>query len=181
MVHLLAKNWWTFVLRGVLLAVLGILALASPGITAATLIFWIAMFLFVEGILTLLGVIMAWKEREEKWLHVLEGVLTIILGVIMFRAPELALFFAVLYVGIWSIMSGVARIAMAIQLRKEISGEFWMALGGAISVLFGILIIAQPGVGAATLMWMLGLFALLVGIILIVFGFKVKKLAAKGV
>jgi len=140
---------------------------------------WIAIFLLFDGIFTLIGVIGAWKEREDKWLNVLEGVMSIIIAVIMFRAPELALFFAVLYVGIWLIMSGVARIAMAIQLRKEIQGEFWMALSGAISALFGVVIIAQPGLGVATLMWMFGFFALLVGIILIVFGFKMKRLAAK--
>jgi len=179
MLQLLAKNWWTFVLRGVLIIVFAILAFASPGITAATLVFWIAIFLLFDGIFTLVGVIGAWKEREDKWLNVLEGVMSIIIAVIMFRAPELALFFAVLYVGIWLIMSGVARIAMAIQLRKEIKGEFWMALSGAISALFGVVIIAQPGLGVATLMWMFGFFALLVGIILIVFGFKMKRLAAK--
>jgi uncharacterized membrane protein HdeD (DUF308 family) len=75
MLQLLAKNWWTFVLRGVLIIVFAILAFASPGITAATLVFWIAIFLLFDGIFTLVGVIGAWKEREDKWLNVLEGVM----------------------------------------------------------------------------------------------------------
>jgi uncharacterized membrane protein HdeD (DUF308 family) len=178
MLRLVANNWWAYVLRGVIIAFLAIVALLSPGITAITLLFWVALFFFFEGIVILLGTIMSWKEREDKWMSVLEGALTVILGIIVYRAPELALYYAVLYVGIWAIMSGSSRIAMAIQLRKEIKGEFWLALNGAIAVLFGVLIIAYPGIGLATLMWMLGCFGLVAGLILVVFGFKVKKLAA---
>ena len=179
MKQLLAKNWWAYVLRGILIAFLGIVAFLSPGITAATLVFWVAIFFFVDGILGLLGVVMSWKEREDKWLNVLESVVTIFLAIIMFRAPELALYLAVLYVGLWCIMAGVSRIAMAIQLRKEIEGEFWMVLNGAIMVLFGLWIVAYPGIGLATLMSTLGFFALLAGIVMVVFGFKAKNLAAK--
>jgi uncharacterized membrane protein HdeD (DUF308 family) len=174
---LMTKVWWTFLLRGVLLGIFAVLALASPVVTAAALIFWIAIFLVAEGGFIFLAAIMGWKEGEDKWLSVVEGVLNVILGIFMLGSPEVTIFFAVFYLGIWSVMSGVTRIAMAIQLRKEIKGDFWIALSGTISILFGLLIISNPGVGAATLVRMLGLFALLAGIILIVFGFKMKKLA----
>ena len=176
---LLTKVWWTFILRGVLIGVFAVLALASPGVTVAALIFWIAIFLVAEGVFVFLAAIMGWKDGEDKWLSVVEGALNVILGVFMLGSPEVTIFFAVFYLGIWSLMSGVTRIAMAIQLRKEIEGEFWIALSGIISIMFGMLIISNPGVGAATLMRMLGLFALLASIILIVFGFKMKKLATK--
>lgn len=179
MLHLLTKSWWSLVLRGAIAVLFGLLAFASPGITAATLVFWIAIFLFIDGLLALFAVIRDWKAREDKWLGVLEGALGIVLAILMFRAPELTLLFVVMYVGIWAIISGISRVAMAIQLRKEIEGELWLAISGVISVLFGILIIAQPGIGVATLMWMLGLFAVLAGIVLIIIGLKVKKFSGR--
>jgi uncharacterized membrane protein HdeD (DUF308 family) len=179
MLRILTKSWWVLVLRGVLAILLGVLALANPGITAATLVLWIAIFLTVDGALALVTTIARWKEREDKWLHVAEGVLSIVLGFLILRAPDLTLFLVVLYVAVWSIMSGVARLAMAIQLRKEIEGEFWLGLSGVLSIAFGILVIAQPGIGLATIMWMLGLFLILAGVVLIALGLKVRKLAGK--
>jgi len=179
MLRALTKSWWVLVLRGVLAILLGVLALANPGTTAATLVLWIAIFLIIDGALALLTTIARWKEHEDKWLHVAEGVLSILLGILILNAPEMTLFLVVLYAAVWSIMAGITRIAMAIQLRKEIEGETWLALSGLLSIVFGILVIAQPGIGLATIMWMLGLFLVLAGVVLIALGLKVKKLAGK--
>jgi uncharacterized membrane protein HdeD (DUF308 family) len=179
MLRILTKSWWVLVLRGVMAILLGVLALANPGITAATLVLWIAIFLTVDGALALVTTIARWKEREDKWLHVAEGVLSIVLGFLILRAPEITLFLVILYAAVWSIMSGVARIAMAIQLRKEIEGEIWLAISGLASVVFGILVLAQPGIGLATILWMLGLFLILAGVVLIALGLKVRRLAGK--
>lgn len=179
MLRALTKSWWVLVLRGVLAILLGVLALANPGTTAATLVLWIAIFLIIDGALALLTTTARWKEREDKWLHVAEGVLSILLGILILNAPEMTLFLVVLYAAVWSIMAGITRIAMAIQLRKEIEGETWLALSGLLSIVFGILVIAQPGIGLATIMWMLGLFLILAGVVLIALGLKVKKLAGK--
>jgi uncharacterized membrane protein HdeD (DUF308 family) len=179
MLRALTKSWWILVLRGVLAILLGVLALANPGTTAATLVLWIAIFLIIDGALALLTTIARWKEHEDKWLHVAEGVLSILLGILILNAPEMTLFLVVLYAAVWSIMAGITRIAMAIQLRKEIEGETWLALSGLLSIVFGILVIAQPGIGLATIMWMLGLFLILAGVVLIALGLKVKKLAGK--
>ena len=179
MLRALTKSWWILVLRGVLAILLGVLALANPGTTAATLVLWIAIFLIIDGALALLTTIARWKEHEDKWLHVAEGVLSILLGILILNAPEMTLFLVVLYAAVWSIMAGITRIAMAIQLRKEIEGETWLALSGLLSIVFGILVIAQPGIGLATIMWMLGLFLVLAGVVLIALGLKVKKLAGK--
>ena len=179
MLRALTKSWWVLVLRGVLAILLGVLALANPGTTVATLVLWIAIFLIIDGALALLTTTARWKEREDKWLHVAEGVLSILLGILILNAPEMTLFLVVLYAAVWSIMAGITRIAMAIQLRKEIEGETWLALSGLLSIVFGILVIAQPGIGLATIMWMLGLFLILAGVVLIALGLKVKKLTGK--
>lgn len=179
MLQSLFKNWWAIALRGALAVLFGILALANPGVVAATLLMWLAVFLIIDGVLGLIGVFASWKQREDKWLFVLEGALSLVLGFLILRNPGATMVFAVMYLGIWAVFSGALRIAMAIQLRKEMEGEGWLILGGALTILFGFLIIAQPGIAVATLMYMLGIFAILLGGVLIALGFKVRKVGKR--
>ena len=178
MLRTILKNWWVLTLKGVLLVIFGIIAFMNPGVTFAILLTWFSAFLIIDGILSLITVVSNWKTQEDKWLFVLEGVVNILLGILIFRAPAAYTLVAVFFMGFWSIFSGLSRIAMAIQLRKEITGEGWLALSGVLGVVFGIIIISNPGIGVATFMYMLAFFAIAVGILLILLSFKVKN--AKG-
>lgn len=175
MLKTLFRNWWVWILRGVLAILLGVLALTSPGTVAATLLMWLAIFLIIDGMLGLISVFSTWKQQEDKWLLVLEGGLSLILGMLVLLNLGATIVFAIMYLGVWTIFSGAMRIVMAIQLRKEIEGEGWLIAGGALNILFGLIIIAQPGIGISTLMTILGIFALLLGGLLIALGFKIRK------
>jgi len=175
MLKTLLNNWWIIALKGALLIIFGILAFMNPGATFTILLTWFAAFLFIDGIFSLVSVLRNWKQQEDKWLFVLEGVLNIVLGLLIFRNPGAYTLFTVLLMAFWSIFSGVSRIALAIQLRKEIEGEGWLALSGVLSILFGVIIIAQPGIGVTTFIYMIAIFAILIGLLLILLGFKVKK------
>ena len=80
-----------------------------------------------------------------------------------------------LYIGFWAIAVGVLRIILAVRLRKEIEGEWWMALGGMVSILFGVSMIARPGAGALAVLTVIGLWSILAGIFLVLGSFKVKS------
>jgi uncharacterized membrane protein HdeD (DUF308 family) len=178
MLQSLLKNWWLITLKGALLIIFGIIAFMNPGVTFAILLTWFAAFLFIDGVLSLVNVLSNWKGQEDKWLFVLDGAVNIFLGILIFRAPAAYTLVAVFFMGFWSIFSGISRIAMAIQLRKEITGEGWLALSGVLGVLFGIIIISNPAIGVATFMYTLAFFALAIGILLVLLSFKVKN--AKG-
>lgn len=175
MLRALTKNWWMVALRGLLLILFAILLFASPGLTAVSLAVWFAAFLFVDGIFTLIGTFRSWKETEDRWLLLADGALSLILGILLFRAPGVTLLFVALTFAFWFIFSGVARIAMGVQLRKEIEGEGWMILGGALSIVFGLILFAQPGLSLSSLIMLTGIFALVAGIALLVIGFKLRK------
>lgn len=175
MLKTLLSNWWIIALKGVLLIIFGILAFLNPGATLAILLSWFAAFLFIDGIFSLVTVLRNWKQQEDKWLFVLEGVINIVLGILIFRNPGAYTLITVWLMAFWSIFSGVSRIALAIHLRKEIEGEGWLALSGVLSIVFGVIIIAQPGIGVATFIYMIAIFAILIGLLLILLGFKVKK------
>ncbi len=175
MLQSILKNWWLLTLKGALLIIFGIIAFMNPGVTFAILLTWFAAFLFIDGVLSLVTVLSNWKGQEDKWLFVLDGAVNIFLGILIFRAPAAYTLVAVFFMGFWSIFSGISRIAMAIQLRKEITGEGWLALSGVLGVLFGIIIISNPAIGVATFMYTLAFFALAIGILLVLLSFKVKN------
>lgn len=176
MLNSFIKNWWMLVLRGVLAIILAILAFIYPVAVAATLLFWIGIFVIADGIITLISALVNWSKVEDKWLLLFEAVISIVLGIIILRSPEATALFLVIYLAVWSIFAGITKIATAIQLRKEIEGEGWLILSGIISILFGIILIANPGLGLATIILMLAVFMLVTGILFILLGFKVKKL-----
>lgn len=175
MLQLLIKNWWIMLLKGVLLILFGVLAFINPGATISALVFWFSIFLIADGIISLIGVLMNWKTEEDKWLLLAEGAISVLFGFLVFRSPASFATFVGFLIAFWAIFLGIARIAMAIQLRKEIRGEGWLILSGVLSVLFGVLVFAQPGVGVTTVLWMAAIFSVLIGILLIFLGFKLKN------
>jgi uncharacterized membrane protein HdeD (DUF308 family) len=175
MLKMLFKNWWMILLKGTLLIIFGILAFLRPGITMTSLVIWFAAFMIADGVISLAAVISNWNSREDKWLLVAEGALGVLLGILIFRRPVIFEVFIAYLIGFWAIFSGISKIAMAIQLRKEMEGEGWLVLSGILSILFGIIIFAQPMTGIATLMWIAGTFAVLVGILMIFLSLKLRR------
>lgn len=173
------NNWWLLVLKGVLLIVFGVIAILNPAVTFTVMLIWFSAYLIIDGIFSLISVFRNWQTQEDKWLFVLEGALGIVLGVLIYRSPETYALFTVLLMAFWAIFSGVTRIGLAIQLRKEIEGEGWLALSGVFSILFGIIIIAQPSIGVSTLVLIIAIFALIIGAALIMLGLRVRKVREK--
>ena len=166
-------------LRGVLAIIFGVLAIANPAIAAATLVWWLGIFILIDGTMALVTALNNWNQKEDKWLLLLDAVISIILGILIFRTPGVTLLIIEMFLAVWAIFSGVTKIAMAIQLRKQIEGEGWLALSGLLSIIFGILIFAQPGIGVVTLMWLIAVFAIMVGAVLILLGLRIRKLGTK--
>lgn len=179
MLFLLTSSWWVLVLRGVLLVLLGILSFAMPTATATSLVLYLSIYVILDGVMTILAGIMGNIRDENRWLVFLEGCLSIILGILLFRAPGTVLTTVALMFGGWLVFVGTLRMSLAIQLRKEMAGEIWLGLAGVCSILVGFLIFAQPELGVATLVSLVGVFALLTGVFLCVLGFRLRGLRGK--
>jgi uncharacterized membrane protein HdeD (DUF308 family) len=175
MTSLFTLNWWVWLLRGLLFIIFGIVAFVSPAGTAVSLATWFAAFLFIDGALALIHTIRHWKGSDDKWLLFAEAAISIVLGVLLIRNPEVTLVYVSLMLAFWFIYSGVAKVGLAIQVRKEIEGEGWLIAGGAISIILGIVLLSRPGMAISGLMGMLAFFAILMGILMLVIAFKIKK------
>jgi len=176
--RLLSRYWWVLLIRGIIAVLFGVLAYLRPGITLAALVLLFGAYAFADGILAVVAAIAGRKEREHWWVLLLEGLVGIAVGVITLRAPGVTAVALLFYIAAWAILTGILEIVAAIRLRKEIKGEWLMILGGLASVVFGLLLLARPGVGALTVIWLIAGYAVVFGIVLIVLAFKARSFNA---
>ncbi|RUT00646.1 membrane protein [Dulcicalothrix desertica PCC 7102] len=171
----LARNWWTVALRGVIAIIFGLATLLWPGITLATLVFLFAAFVMGSGILL---VMMAFRDRLNNahgWILLLEGAISIILGVFVFALPAITALVVLYFIAAWAIMIGILEIIAAIGMRKEIENEWLLLLVGIGSVIFGISLAIWPGAGALAILWAIGAYAIFFGILLLILAFRLRS------
>src|SRR5919108_35460 len=148
MFDLLTRNWWVLVARGVMAILFGVLAFSWPGITLAILVLFFGAYALVDGIFAIVLAIGDWKERDDGWLLLLEGVLGVGIGIMTYLAPEITSVGLLLYIAAWSLATGILKIAAAIRLRRRIKGEWWLGLSGVASILLAGILMWNPVAGA---------------------------------
>lgn len=176
MISMIAKHWWVFLLRGVFAIIFGILALAIPGVTLASLVLLWGIYSLSDGLIALYIAIFAKSVDENRWLIGLQGLIGVFAGAFTFIYPAATGLALLLFIAGWSIAVGALQIAAAIQLRKEIKGEFWMILSGVVSILFAFLVIARPGEGALALLFIIAFYAFLFGALMIAFSLRLRSM-----
>lgn len=176
---ILSRSWWLLLLRGLAALAFGILTFVMPLISIASLVLLFGAYSMADGILCLWTALAGPKEHESWWLLLLGGLAGIGIGILTFMAPGLTALVLVLYIAAWAIVTGVLQIVAAIRLRLEIPGEWALILVGLASVAFGALIMARPGAGALALLWLIGSYAIVFGVLLIVLAFKARGFVDK--
>lgn len=171
----LARNWWTIALRGAIAILFGIAALVFPGITLTAFIYLFASFVLGSGILLIISALGERLHDFNGWLLLLEGIIAIVAGVAAFIYPDITALALVYFIAAWAIVTGILEIIAAIQLRKEISGEWLLALAGITSVAFGFLIAIYPRSGALVLIWAIAAYTLFFGLLLLILGFRLRN------
>jgi len=171
MLHALADNWWLILLKGICAIIFGLLALAWPGVTVLTLVLLYGAFALVEGVLALFAAIRGDAPAPRWWLAVV-GLIGIIAGALTFLWPGITALVLLFLIAAWAIATGIMEIVGAIKLRKEIDGEWLLIAACALSVLFGVVLIVQPRVGAVALVTVIAAYAILYGILLSWFAFR---------
>jgi len=174
----LGRYWWTFLLRGILAILFGAASFLQPGITLFVLVAFFGAWALVDGVLAVIGAFRARGTNERWWALLLIGLAGIAIGVITFVSPASTLFGLQAVVAAWSIAIGVFAIVAAIRLREMIEGEWVLGLWGVLSILFGLFVVMYPLASAIAMVWMLGGYAILFGILLIVLAFRLKGEAA---
>ena len=174
LLHALARYWWLILLRGIAAIIFGVLAFIWPGLTLVTLVLFFGAFTLVDGVLALAHAIMGGNVGSRWWLALI-GVLGILVGLLTFMWPGLTALVLLVFIASWAIVLGVFQIIGAIRLRKEIDNEWSIGLSGALSVLFGVVLLVAPGAGALGLIWVIAAYAIVFGVLLVLAAFKLKQ------
>jgi uncharacterized membrane protein HdeD (DUF308 family) len=173
--EILSRYWWMTVLRGVFWILFGIVLLVSPGISLLSLTLAFGIVIFADGILNVANAFSGRKVHDDWWVLLLVGLTGIVVGALTFYSPQATAIALVFYVAIWAIATGLLEILAAIRLRKQLAGEVWLILAGIASVIFGVLLIAQPAVGALTLLWLFAVYAIAFGVMLVLLAVRVRS------
>jgi uncharacterized membrane protein HdeD (DUF308 family) len=174
MVIVLARNWWALVLRGLLAVLFGIMAFAWPGITLGALVLVYGAYALADGIFAIYAALAGRTQGLPWWALLFEGVTGIAMGVLTFAWPGITAMVLLYLIASWAVVTGIFEVAAAIRLRKEIRGEWLLALSGVLSILFGVILVVNPGAGALAVIWLIGAYAIVFGALLIALGFRLR-------
>lgn len=168
-------HWWALALRGAIAILFGLAALLRPDIALEALILLFGAYAFVDGIFAIVATFGRSRGDTPRWLLLVEGIAGILAGIIAFVLPGMTAVVLLYLIAAWAIITGVSEIAMAIRLRKEIKGEWALIVGGVLSILFGALLAVLPAVGILSLVWLIGIYAVAFGILMVITGFQVRS------
>src|SRR2546426_8749476 len=175
MTSVLTRNWWALALRGILAILLGLAAVVLPGVTLAVLITLFGAYAVVDGVLAIIAGVRAAEHHERWWSPILKGLAGIAAGVLAFVWPALTALALLYLIAGWAIVTGVLEIVAAVHLHRA-HGEWLLILNGVLSVLFGFLVVIWPSAGVLTLLWLIGAYAIVFGIVLLVLAFRLRNL-----
>jgi uncharacterized membrane protein HdeD (DUF308 family) len=175
MLLVLARNWWMLALRGLVAVLFGLVAIVWPGLTLTALVLLFGAYALVDGVFAVVSALRTASRQSRWWMLLIEGVIGIVIGVVTFLWPDITALALLYLIAAWAIVTGVFEILAAIRLRREITGEWLLALSGIASVLFGLLLVILPGAGALAVVWLIGIYALIFGVLLIVLAFRLRS------
>jgi uncharacterized membrane protein HdeD (DUF308 family) len=169
--------WWLVLLRGVLAVIFGLYALFAPASALLTLVYVYGFYAIMDGVAAL---VVGFRHRGTShwgW-HLAQGVVSLLAGVIALFWPGPTILALVLIIAVWSIVLGVTQIVEAFTARRQRSSSWvWLLVSGIVGILFGIVLISSPASGALVLLWVIGGFALVFGVVLIVWAFRLRGAA----
>lgn len=162
------------IVRGILALAIGIIALAWPGVTVYALVILFAVFAFIAAGLQAMRAFSSDRAGPVVG-HLLVGLVNLAAGVIALAWPGPTALVLVLVVGTWAIVGGLFEFFTAFQAGEAAGTRALYLIGGLVSVAFGVVLVARPGIGALTLALLFGMFNLIYGVWQLTLGIEVRR------
>ncbi len=162
------QSRWALIARGILSIIWGIIALVVPRIALLVFIYVFAAYALINGILV---VIWAIRERDVApyWgLLLVEGVVGIVIGVLAFFWPSETALILLFLIAFWAIITGIIEVITVFIARGDTAQEWLLGIAGGVSIVFGLILLFNPLVGLLALLWVVGIYAIIYGVLLIV-------------
>ena len=169
------RTWWVFLIGGLASLLFGVVAFAKPGIALLVLSMFFAAAILVDGAFSIVGSIQN-REKDGWWVMLLIGILGVGVGGYALMNPPISMLAFVYLVALQAILLGVFLVMLGYRVRLATSREWLLYVTGALSVLFGILVVAQPGAGSLTIVYMIAAWAIVIGALKLAFAFRIRNL-----
>ncbi len=174
----LSRHWWAVLIRGIAAIAFGIIAIWHPILAGIALIILFGAYAFVDGVFAIVTAFTTAQAGGRWWPFVFEGIIGLGIAAITFFYPHITALALYWTIAAWAILTGIFEIMAAIRLREMIKNEWFLILGGVASVVFGILLFWRPGIGALAVIWLIGIYAIVFGALLIGLSLRLKARAA---
>lgn len=171
-------SWQAIAARGVVGVLFGLLAVFAPVATALSLVLVFSIYLMADGFLAIASAFRAMRERHSWGLLALEGVANIAASLILFFMPGLGMVAFVAIVAVWALFAGGVKLVTSMR-RGPVPARGWLAFSAVISLLFGVVLIISPMIGAVVLTWWLGVYGLVFGVVLLFLAFQLRSARKK--
>lgn len=175
MLMYLSRYWWVLVVRGVIAILFGVLAFTLPVATVAALVLVFGAFALADGIFAVVTAVVGRRMSTDWWILLAQGLLGIAIGSLTLFNPLITAVALLVYIAIWAIVAGVLQLVTAVKLRRELTGEWRLALGGILGAAFGIAMLWRPAAGALAVLWVIGSYAIVWGVMLMIGGFDIHR------
>ena len=169
--------WWVPVVRGAMASVFGVLAFTLALTTLTGVILAFGLYALVDGLFVIAAAIASHTRTRDGWILLLQGVAGVGVGLATLFYPVLTAVALLVYVAAWAVVLGGLQVYGAIRLRREISFEWWLALGGVASVVFGVLLMLRPVQGAVAALWVIAGYSVAWGVLLMLGGLSMRTRA----
>lgn len=175
------RTWWIPLIQGIAAVIIGLLLLMNPATTLVGLAIFLGAYWLVGGIFDIIGAFTR-RSADRHWgWSLLGGIIAIIAGFLLLSQPLMGAvvlpFVMVILIAVSAIVSGIMNIIWAIRARNEIKGEGWLIVWGVISVILGIWLLTTPWMSAVALVWVGAVIAVVGGIALVIFSFRLRSAA----
>jgi uncharacterized membrane protein HdeD (DUF308 family) len=171
MSEVLAEGWWAVGLRGILGILFGLICLLTPGLAVEVFVILFAAYMLVDGVFAIIAGVKAARNGERWGLLILEGIVDLAAGLVAVLWPAITLVALIWLIAIWAVVTGALMLSAAFTLNLD-HGRWWLALGGIASIIFGILLVIEPLIGAVVLTMWIGAYAVVFGIFLLILAFQ---------
>ena len=172
----LVRNWWLVALRGLIAVLLGLYAFVWPGVALAVLVVLFGAFTLIHGFFTVWLAVGERRQSQRWWMLLIEGLVSIAVGVITFVWPAVTVLVLLSLIAIWASLTGLLEIVTALWRWRTLKHEWPLLLVGAISLFLGLILLFRPAVGVLALLWLFGVYAIIYGMVLLVFAFRLRNL-----
>lgn len=164
------SQWWVLLIDGILTILFGIAAIVWPRLTLLVLVYLFGAYALIDGIFTIVAAFQVRKVSSDWGWMLIGGIAGLIVGLLVFFWPGITSLVLFYLIAAWAFVTGIFELSAGLLARSWL-----LVLGGFLSVILGIIFFTHPVAGILTIIWLLGVFAIVIGVVKVVHAFQVRS------